>query len=470
MSDWLLSALADYAVRPQPDLSDRVLDESVNRLIDSVGVAVAAFDADGPTAVRAAAAASLVPGGSKVWGSSIETTLEMAAMANCSAVRYLDYNDAYFGVASGTHPSDIIAALVAVGESCGSTGRELLEAIAVGYEVAMCAADGLGARDRGWDHVNFTALGACCGAARLMRLSAETTAHALSIAVVSHAAMGQTREGALSMWKGLAAPDAVRHAVYACRLAQAGVRAPDEPFVGEEGFIALVNGGKMSDDSAFDRIVDGDAPTRLLETHIKAWPMGIVSQSGVDAALRVRAQILEDGPFVADDIAAIEIEAFKAAIERNGSPEKFRPMTRETADHSLPYGAAMALIDGRLDATSFALDKVQDPSMHAFLADRVNLAEDPELTARYPEAFPTRVTVHLRSGRAHTAEVEHYRGHALNPLDAEGVDDKFRGLVAPVLGPERTDDLLAALRVITEARTLGHISQMLTTTEEWRGR
>ena len=294
MRDWLVTALADYALMPMDGVDARVLDEASRRLVDSVGVAVGAFDAVGPMAVRAAARATPVPDGSPVWGSSIRTSLEMAVLANCAAVRYLDYNDAYFGSASGTHPSDMIAGLVSVAELYGSSGRALLESIAIGYEVAVSSSDALGARDRGWDHVNFTALGACCAAGRLMGLSDEKLANALSITVVSHAAMGQTREGDLSMWKGLAAPDAVRHAVYACRLAEAGVEGPDEPFEGVEGFLNLVRGGKYADRDALAAIERRELPTRILETHIKAWPMGIVSQSGVDAALRIHARLRSD--------------------------------------------------------------------------------------------------------------------------------------------------------------------------------
>lgn len=461
MRDWLVTALAEYAVDTTMQIDDRVLDESQRRLIDSVAVAVAAFDSDGPIAVRRAAAASPVPDGSAVWGSTIRTSLEWAVVANCAAVRYLDYNDAYFGTASGTHPSDMIAGLLAVGEVYGSSGRDVLEAIAIGYEVAIASADGLGARDRGWDHVNFTAMGACCAAGRLMGLSADALADALSIAVVSHAAMGQTREGDLSMWKGLAAPDAVRHAVYACRLAEGGVEGPAEPFCGEEGYISLVLGGEIVSRAAFADIEAKRPPSRILETHIKAWPMGIVSQSGVDAALRVYARL--DG---SEAIESIRVTTFQAAIDRNGSPEKWRPMTRETADHSLPYGVSTALLDGFVDASSFALDKVRDPKIHRFMADKVRIEAGPDFTARYPDAFPTRVEVTTASGQVLVEEVEHHRGHARSPLSDADLDAKFDGLTDVVLGTAAAKEILAVLRVFHEAPTVHHIGRLLATARE----
>jgi 2-methylcitrate dehydratase len=463
MHDWLVTTLVDYVRAPMDRIDESVLAEARRRLIDSIGVAVAAFDASGPIAVREAAAATPVPDGSRVWGSTTRTSLEMAVLANCAAVRYLDYNDAYFGEASGTHPSDMIPGLLAVAELYRSSGRALLEAIALGYEVAVSSADGLGAREFGWDHVNFTAIGACCAAGRLMGLSRESLADALSITVVSHAAMGQTREGDLSMWKGLAAPDAVRHAVYACRLAEAGVQGPHEPFEGKEGFVKLIRGGEYADRDAFSAIKRGDPPVRILDTHVKAWPMGIVSQSGVDAALRIHARLADP-----NEIEDVEIATFKAAIDRNASTEKWRPTTRETADHSLPYGVSMALLEGRVDAASFALERVRDQSMHQFMAQRVRLVEDPRLTSGYPEGFPTRVTVQTRSGEKLVEEVTHYRGHARNPLDDSDLDSKFTGLVRDVLGTAPTSALLAELRGIGDSPTVDHIGEMLVKEERRR--
>jgi len=455
MRDGLTEALTRYARMSWPELPGAALDAARDRLIDSVGVAVGAFASDGPTAVRRVAAATPVVGGARVWGTGIRTSLELATLANGAAVRYLDYNDAYFGVDS-THPSDIIAGLVAVAEQHGATGQELLEAIAVGYEVAVTAADGFGARVRGWDHVNGTALGAVCGAGRLMRLSAEQLADAIGIVVVSHAAMGQSREGELSMWKGLAAPDAVQHAVYACRLAEAGVRGPHEPFDGRRGFVNLVLGGAYVDRAAFGRIEQGLPPSRIVDTHIKAWPLGIVAQSGVDAALRIHPRLTG-----LERIASVEIEAFSVAVEVMGSPEKWRPMTRETADHSMVYVVATALRDGRVDAASFDVERVVDPALHAFLAERVRFTEDPALSEGYPEGFPTRVRVRTTSGDTFEEEVRYFRGHARNPLGPEELAEKFRAVVDPVLGAARASSLLDVLRGIGSAPDVRGIADAL---------
>lgn len=453
--DWLVTALADYALMPLDDLADEVVAESRRRLVDSLGVAMGALNEPGSVAVRRYASSSATLDGSRIWGSEIKTTPELAALTNGTAVRYLDYNDAYFSVDS-THPSDMIAGLIAVAEAAGSTGRDLVEAIALGYEVAVATADGFGARARGWDHVNGTALGACCAAGRLMRLSREQLADAIGITVVSHVAMGQTRDGDLSMWKGIAAPDAVHHAVYACRMAEAGVHGPHQPFAGRRGFINVVLGGEMVSRAAFGRVEAKELPNRILDTHIKAWPVGIVAQAAADAALLIHERLPAQ-----DEITSVEIDVFELAVEVMGSPEKWRPRTRETADHSMPFIVATALRDGRVDVASFADDKVRSETMHQFLGDRVRMAADAELTKGYPDGFPTRVTVQTRSGRTFVEEVSHPRGHARNQLSDSGLDEKFLAQATAPLGDEAATELLTALRAIDETHGVGKIGELV---------
>lgn len=454
--DWLTATLSAYALRPLDDARPDVVTEAKRRILDSVGVAVAALGQPGPAAIRRYAKATAPTGKSAVWGTTTRSTLESAILANCAAVRYLDYNDAYFGEASGTHPSDMIPGLVAVAEEYGATGRALVESIVVGYEIAVTAADGVGARRQGWDHVITTALGACAAAGRLMGLTELQLGHSIAISVVSHAAMGESREGHLSMWKGLAAAHAVRHAVYTCRLAEAGVEGPSHPFMGERGYLRLLLGGEFADEGAFAGLRAMDPPQRILDTHIKAWPIGIVSQSGVDAALRISTSLRDFS-----DVELVEIETFRAAVERNGSPEKFRPMTRETADHSLPFGVATALRDGRVDSASFDEANVRSETMHRFLAERVHLSEDPELTAGYPAAFPTRVKVRTRAGDLLVEEVSHPRGHAKNPLSDRELSEKYRGLVLDLLSPEDCRDLQSDIMQIDEAADVGRIGARL---------
>jgi len=159
-------------------------------------------------------------------------------------IRYHDYNDTYLSK-EPLHPSDLIAAALSAGEYADARGTDLITAIAIGYEASVTFCDGGTLRRRGWDHVNFLGIGSTLAAAKLMGLDVVKTQHALALYAVPHAAMRQTRVGELSMWKGAAAANASRNAVFAALLARDGFTGPYKPFEGEMGFIRQLLQGDL---------------------------------------------------------------------------------------------------------------------------------------------------------------------------------------------------------------------------------
>src|SRR5204863_4908520 len=114
-------------------------------------------------------------------------------------------------------------------------------------------------------------------------------------------------------------------------------------------------------------------------------------------------------------------------------PEAWTPKTRETADHSLPYCTAAALMDGDVTLATFDEARFTDPALVA-LTGKVKVRLDDALTPRYPRGIPNRITVTLADGRTVVEEVEFPRGHALNPMTDAEVERKFRTLVEPKYG------------------------------------
>lgn len=443
MTDQVARAIAGYAVADFGVVAPRVRDEARRRVVDSVGVALAALDHPGPVAARAYARTMASASGSLVWGTDLRVPVEVAALVNGVAVRCLDFNDAYFSRDS-THPSDMIAGLLAVAEARGRSGADLLDAIAVGYEVAVATCDAFGVRTRGWDQTNITAIGACAALARLLGLDREQAEHALAMTVVPRAGMLQARFGEVAMWKGFGGPDAVRSALYACLLAEAGVRGPSQPFEGPKGFVALLLDGHVGDRAPIDRLAQGQPPQRILDTHLKRWPVGYVAQSAVEAAHRVHAQLRPD-----DTIGSVRIATYRMAVDVMAGEEKWAPGTRETADHSLPYVVAAMLRDGDIGEATFDLERVRSQETHAFLRERVTVVAEPDLTARYPRSFPARVEVVTGAGRRVAARVDDPPGSAANPLSDAALADKFERLCTPVLG-DRAGEILAAARRLAD--------------------
>jgi 2-methylcitrate dehydratase len=177
-------------------------------------------------------------------------------------------------------------------------------------------------------------------------------------------------------------------------------------------------------------------PAMITRTSIKFWPAEYHSQSAIDAALQLRSQIGD-----AAGVQAIRIFSFDAAVEIIGSEvEKWRPTSRETADHSMPYCVAVALLDGEVGLAQFTDERIARDDVRE-LMDRITILRDPALTARYPEGIPNRLEVTLADGRVLECEVTYPRGHDHNPMTDDEVLAKFRSLARLRLPEARIDEL-----------------------------
>src|SRR5947207_15765219 len=175
----------------------------------------------------------------------------------------------------------------------------------------------------------------------------------------------------------------------------------------------------------------------ILNTSIKYWPAEYHSKSSIEAALFLRKQI---GAGV--EVKSMTIESHDASVDIIGSePEKWKPETRETADHSLPYITAIALIDGEVTEKQFQPARFMDPKIWKFL-ENVKVERNAELSAMYPGAVANIVHVELADGRRLTKRVDYPLGRAKNPLkDSEG-EAKFNVLAMQVLGGAGGKDVL----------------------------
>jgi 2-methylcitrate dehydratase len=279
-----------------------------------------------------------------------------------------------------------------------------------------------------------------------MKLGTDQLAHSVGIALNDHIPMAQTRVGALSDWKGLAAAEAGRNAVFAARLAQAGLTGPAPVFEGSSGFFAQVSGPAHVDVESFGR---RGVQFRLHKCNLKPYPAVIYTQTAIVAGIEVAK---EAGSL--DRISSIDIATTRRGYQRTGSePEKWSPKTRETADHSLPYITARAMLDGDITNGSFAPQKFRDPAVLA-LMQKIKVAEDPALTARTGGAVPTRVTAILTDGRRIFREVDYAPGFAERPMSTVEVERKFRGNVGKHWSKKRTDDILRALWALEQTKNL----------------
>src|SRR5207247_5017343 len=254
--------------------------------------------------------------GSTIVGTDHKAPPDWAAFANGCAIRYFDYNDTYLSK-EPAHPSDNISAALAVAESVGASGRELITAIALAYEVQCRFCDAASIRARGWDHVTYGAFSTAIASAKLMKLNPQKTRHAVNIAGVAGAAMRQARVGELSHWKGVAFANAARHGVFSALLARAGMTGPGPIFEGQMGFEKQlgVSLGSVGEKFAVPFVENGDGPASMvLRPRMKFWPAEYHSQSAIEAALFLRSQIGDPSK-----IQRVVIESHDASVDIIGS-------------------------------------------------------------------------------------------------------------------------------------------------------
>lgn len=439
--DPVVTALTRYVTSSFEQHGATTEDAARVRVLDSLGCAFRAEGSVEVTAARRLAEGSpFDPSGSAVWATSVRVTPEVAAFANTAAIRSLDLNDSFFG-AAGLHPSDMWGGVLALADSEDRSLAEAIDAGLVGYEISVTVASILPVTDYGWDHVILMGIGAVCANARLLELSPEQVASAISLYVISHVPTRQARSGRISHWKCLAAANAASLAVRACRLAQAGVHGPDLAFTGTYGFLRQVVGSDYSAGSLVEPLSALSTPRRILDTHIKVWPLAYVAQSAVWAAEQLRRRVPSF-----DDIAEVELHTFAKAVEfMAGSRERWNPQTRETADHSLPYVVIEMLRRGTVDEESFSPERITAAQTREALT-KIHIETVPALTARYPQEFPAHLTLTLTDGTRHTIEVAGSPGYCRQPLTPDEMSAKFHRGASRALDAEVARRLEAGVR------------------------
>lgn len=449
----LADRLSDYALSLRySSLDQRTLKEIKARVIDAFGCAIGAFGERPVQIARKAALAVRQGGSSTLLGTPYITSPDLATFVNGLMVRYFDYNDTYLSK-EPAHPSDNLAPCFAVAEAEGSTGKELIAAAVAAYEIQCRLCDAADIRHRGWDHVNYGLVSSALASSKLMGLDAKRATHSVNIALNAHVAMRQVRAGELSMWKGASFANAARNGVFAASLAREGMTGPAPIFEGEMGFFKQVSGPFELD---VERFGGKKGSFKVNDTYVKYWPAEYHAQSAIWAALEVRREV--KGPGEAKSVLVETHEAGYTILGKD--PEKWRPATKETADHSLPYIVGMALLEGKIDNQTYSQRKLRSGRNLDFVA-RVVVKEDPALTALYPDrGMANRVTLETASGEVHSKEVDVPRGHPLAPMSREEIEEKFRRLSRRKIPPRRADEVLKSLWELEKVEDVGELLRL----------
>ena len=408
--------------------------------------------------------------GCVIWGTQRHASPELAALTNGVLLRCHDYNDFFVGLRNSGHTSDILSGVVAAAEWTDASGGELLSALAVGYEMVGAAFDAFSTAPGGWDYTNLMQLGATAAIARLLDLDADQTREAFGMTVVPHFASDEiesgelNRRGDLSMWKRFNGADAVRNSLQACLLAQVGTEAAVRPFVGKCGFIRKLN---MKDDPVpvlRDRLDPRRPLSRVNDAFMKRWPVGSLAQSAIQAALQARSRV-RDLSRVKQIRVFSEEGAYDHLVKIRRDP--WHPVSRETADHSLPYIVAAAVLDGAITVGSFAPKAVLDPERQAFMK-KITCAPALELGShnmgkhkRVEMGYLSRVEIELDDGTVVHGDARPFPGHHKNPFSDTDLNAKLRECAEPIAGAQRVARLTSLLWSLDKVRNTRELTRLL---------
>jgi len=432
---------------------DEVPDHTVTHtkllLLDTLGAALAGVEtADGKAMIRAARHFGAEGGPSTVWGTPMRNTRACAALVNGALAHAQDLDD--FGGCDHSG-AVVIPAVLAASEGLVVSGARILEALIVGYDVALRvleAAGGFRAHTaRGW-HTTGTcgSFGAAAGVAKVLNLSMEQTVSALGLA-------GTYTGGT---W-AFQVDNAMSKRYHVGRAAENGVVAG---FLAREGFTGPAYILEAEWGGFLQTYAGGDAQPEKISEHLgkefKITRSGVKPYAccrDIHSALDVIFELQRVYGLRADQVETMQLDCRPETLQMVGNSD---PVTRQAAQMSLPYSAAVAWVTGRASLMEYEDAWRTDPSVRKFMS-RITT----RVGASLPPGSEPVVTVTTRDGRIYKNQVKFAKGAPENPLSREETVSKFRGLAARVLSSAAVELLADTVFSIESAGALSRIFTQL---------
>ena len=434
--------LVSFVRRLDPaHLSDRVLRQASRCVLDLLGVAIAGTHTPMTQISARFAYEQFGSGKATVIGSRRPLCVTGAAWVNCNAASALDLDDGH-RLAMGHPGAAVIPAALAVAETTGATGQELLAAIAAGYEVAVRASVARVPwyRDRMYASGIWSVFGAAAAAGKLLGLDEAT----LQSAIGNAASHGSFPPGGLQAnysmvkevigWAGMTG-------CAAALLAQQG-------FVGPEDVMDY--SGRWDAGVLVDGLGDPDRYA-ILGTYFKPYAVCRWAHSSVDAALDLIAR----HALRPEEIQKVLVETFYEVTRL----VNYAPRNAIAAQFSIPFALAVALLYKRIEPEDVSEENLQKPAI-LDLARKVEVVVDPEINSQFPAKTIARVTMHTARGQFQTT-VEYPRGNPENPLSDDDVKAKFQSLTTKIVGETACERLSAAIFDLPQARDVRSLTEWL---------
>jgi 2-methylcitrate dehydratase len=292
------------------------------------------------------------------------------------------------------------------------------------FEMRLCEAAFPGIRERGWHHATLTAFVSPIVAGRALHLRWDQIQHAIGISASRHATLGAVTAGKLTMMKNTVDPMATQSGVFAALLAEKGYTGPEHVIDGKEGLTHV-----FGPEWKLDLLTDGLGQSwRITQCGMKAFPTEALTHTPISAVL----DLVKENDLRPEQVARIYIRSLARAADILADASKYDPTSKETADHSLPYVIAAALVHRQVTPLQFTPTQMADPTLRAQLK-KVQVVADPEIEKVFPALQRVIVTIETIDGRKLERQLDYPKGDPRNPLTDAELEGKFEALAEPVL-------------------------------------
>ena len=436
------------------DLDQETIHSAKRFLYDSMGCALGAHlkgdvkKAESVyTALSGAPQATIIGTGSKL-------PVTSASFINGLKIRAMDYNDIYWK-ADPVHPSDLLSCPIAVCEWKGLSGKDLLTATVLAYELEMRMAEFAvpGIRERGWHHATLTAFVVPVVAGMLMGLDEDQLVNAVGIGGAHCITLGGVVAGKLTNMKNTAEPFSVADGMLAALLAESGYTGTEEVLEGKEGLFHC-----MGPDWEPEILTDNFGKSfRINQCSMKAFPTEALTHSPIGTFIT----LMKENNLSYTDLDSVVIKSIERAADILSDPPKYRPESKESADHSLPFCLAAAAVDGSVTPAAFTEERLKDERIFSVI-DRFKVVAEPEFEKIFPEKQAVHVSINTKDGRNFELRKDYPKGDPREPMTQDDLDAKFRALASSCMTDERMDQIKDAIYNIENAEKLDNLMALLT--------
>jgi 2-methylcitrate dehydratase len=422
--------IAEFAVNLNyGDLPEKVVHEVKRYLYDSVGCAFGGYHTRDVNILRDLYVGMAGKEEATLLGFGSRLPAVNAALVNSLMIRALDFNDIYWKE-DPSHPSDIIPAALAVGEMADADMKLVITAIVLAYEFEqrLCEFAVPGVRERKWHHATLTQFVSPIVAGKVLGLTVDQMVNAIGISGCHNHTIGCPTAGKLTMMKNTVDPMAVQSGVLAALMAQKGYSGTEAVFDGKEGLMDVF-GPKWATEKLIGNL---GSSFKILECSMKAFPTEALTHTHITATLKA----VRENQISYDQIEQVTITTIARACDILFDSHKYRPESRETADHSLPYCIAAALVDHKITTQSFSDEKLKDPRIWEVI-DKIKGEASTEFEKMFPAKQPSKVVVKTKDGRQFSEYLEYPKGDPREPMTMDDLENKFNALSSNLLSPEK---------------------------------